>query len=40
MGQDQRRLIVRAMTKVCLEDSYLIYFPIDVSFCRPRIGGY
>ena len=32
MSQDQRRVKVRAMTKVCLEDSYLPSFPIDISF--------
>ena len=40
MSQDQRRVIARVMTKVCLEDSYLTSFSIDVSFSRSRKGGH
>jgi len=40
MSQDQRRAIARLMKKVCLEDSYLTPFPIDVAFSRSRKGGY
>jgi len=30
MSQDQRRVIARAMTKACSEDSYLTSYPIDI----------
>ena len=40
MSQDQRRAIARVMRKVCLENSFLTSFPIDISFSRSRKGGY
>jgi hypothetical protein len=39
MNQVQRRPIARVMTEVCLEDSYLTWFPVDVSFGRSQEGG-